>query len=224
MTLENKQCIFIKAIILETSGKGSWDGVKEWHWDSEDRQGRGHLQRNSVEPVEPWDQGMGCLLCSSPFLLLPVPQIRPVCYELISCSISPFGEAQRKRPPIQQFGNLFGFLQWPLGSGLLGNNYKILKVMNDDWSSVKKDTLGSRGFYLPLRQVPIQICFWNEYLPFFIIHPQAFWYSWGGVGDMDKVWASLYMFYILPLHSLNGRSSNARVGQLNVFFTGERKG
>lgn len=93
---------------------------------------------------------------------------------------------------------IFGFLHWLLRSGLLGNCFETLKVRRDDWSSVTKDVLGSRDSYLSLRQVPTQICFWKEYLPFLIIHSQAFWSSWGRVGDMDRVWGCIEMFYVFP--------------------------
>lgn len=100
----------------------------EWHWDSKDSKGQEHLQGKSVEPMEPWDHGPGCLLC----IPLSPPHIRPVGCELISCSASPFREAPGGQDSIQQFETLLGFLQWPLEFGPLGNSYEILKLKSDD--------------------------------------------------------------------------------------------
>lgn len=138
----------------------------------------------------------GLLAVLFPLSPSPSPQIRPVCCELISYSVSPFEKPQRRKP---LFSNLnlwistMPFRVWALRE-LLWN------PEGEEWWLVQcyKGHTGIQGLLLTLETSPNPNLFWKEDLSFLIIHSQAVWSSWGRVGNMDRVWGHLDMFYVFP--------------------------
>ena len=98
MTLENKQCIciFLKQLYWKLQEKALGMG-----WKS----GIGTVRTGTRTPSKELYGACGAMGSRDGLLAVLSPlspssscQIRPVCCELISCSVSPFGEAQRRKP------------------------------------------------------------------------------------------------------------------------------